>query len=348
MIDNDFSALKPFTQELQSIREEVADMWIARDRVAKTLMSPRFFRDHFGIKIYDYFIDVIQEKSESGNCPVVHVMLHFFEEKEIKLHDVYSICSELKNIVLFHFAKKMHGKVDDVVFWKLADLLDINFSGVIEEYMQDNCEVIYGCKRGCKEEEEKTTSVIPQTVEEIKAEKNIQTNQRFEDIRYSKQERYNSDSLFEMFDETVIDKIDMFMDDLNEMLITLYDIEESNSENSVVLMQEVAATLNEFYTLVDTLIAFPIIVSTFKNLSIFLSEITPEMYEKQEQKKLLIMYLIGLANDLEKWIDIVFIQRLADDVNYLDASFANNVVEIEAIFNEKEIETDDEDELEFF
>ena len=351
MIENDFSVLKPFTQELESIREEVADMWIARDRVTKVLhsyqISPKIFRDHFGVKIYDAFIDVIKEKCESRNCLVVHVMLRFFEGKQIKLHSVYEICSELKNIILFHFAKKMNDKVDDLVFWKLADLVDVNFSGVIEEYMQNNCEIIYGCNRGC-EEVKKITSIIPQRVEEIKAEKNIEKNHRFEDIRYSKQERYNSDSLFEILDDMAVDKIEMFMDDLNEMLLTLYDLEESNSEKSVILMQEVSATLNEFYALVDTFVVFPVMVRTFQNLSLFLSQITSEMYDKNEQKELLIMHLIGLVNDLEKWIDIIFIQRLADDVHYLDASFANNVLEIEAIFEDKEIVIDDEDDLEFF
>jgi len=350
MIDNDFSALKPFIQELESIREEVADMWIARDKVTALLhfykLKPQNFRDYFGIKVYDFLIQTINKESLPQDCPVIHVLLQIYKRKQIKLHHVYEICSELKNIILFHFVKRMNDTVDDLIFWKLADLIDKNFSSFIQEYVQEDVyEVMHDCK---KEYKEKITPAIPQTAKESKTESNVAANHRFQDIRYSKQERYSSDSLFEMLDETVIDKIEIFLDNLNDMVLTLYDIEESNSEKSVILMQEVSATLNEFYILADSFVAFPVMVSTFKYLSLFLLEITSKMYDKKEQKQLLIMHLIGLTNDLEKWIDIVFIQKLANDVHYLDASFADNVVEIEAIFHKKEIETDDEDDLEFF
>ena len=73
-----------------------------------------------------------------------------------------------------------------------------------------------------------------------------------------------------------------------------------------------------------------------------------EAYEHSEQKRLLILNLIGLVKDLEQWITIVFIQKIADDVHYLDASFANNVVEIESIFTKRELVSNEEDDLEFF
>jgi hypothetical protein len=342
MIHDDFTLLKPFANELENATEEICKQWIQRQRVVQTLaahrLSPNFFKKHFGHRVYGIFIDVMRGGTRAGNCPIIIILLHFCDDKHIKLHELYILCSELKNVVLFYFTKNMQGKVDDAVFWHLADLLDVNFSGVIEEFMEHHCEVIYGCEnKFCNNE---TPKQAPKQA--------AIADHRLKDIRYSKEERYGSDILFEMLDSTVIDKIELFTEDLDELLIIFYDIEEANKEKSFILMKECVRILSKFYVLVDAFAVFPIIVSTFKNLSLFLKELSVEAYEHSEQKRLLILNLIGLIKDLEQWITIVFIQKIADDVHYLDASFANNVVEIESIFTKRELVSNEEDDLEFF
>jgi len=342
VICNDFIRLTPFANELEGATEKICTQWIQRQRVIQTLaahrLSPNFFKKHFGERIYGAFITIVRGNGKAGNCPIILILLHFCEDKHIKLHELYLLCSELKNVVLFYFIKNMQGKVEDTVFWDLVDLLDVNFSGVIEEFMNSHCEVIYGCaNKGCTIAANKLS---PKT--------STVADHRLQDIRYSKQERYGSASLFEMLDETISDKIEQFAEELDELLLILYDIEEANSERSCLLMDDVTKILSKFYTLVDTFVAFPVMVNTFKNLSLFLEGLNQEEYEQSEQKRLLILNLIGLVKDLEQWITFVFIQKIADDVHYLDASFANNVVEIESIFTKRELVTDEDDDLEFF
>jgi hypothetical protein len=45
--------------------------------------------------------------------------------------------------------------------------------------------------------------------------------------------------------------------------------------------------------------------------------------------------LKGLSADLYKWLDVVFIKYEAENIYYFDASFANNCLEVELIFNEQ-------------
>ena len=346
MISTDFNLLKPFIGEFEAVADDIVDQWVERQRVidilAKHNLSPLFFRNHFGVKIYTYFIRVIKGDVTAGNCPIVHVMLHFFEDKMIKLHDIYTICSELKNVVVLYFIKNMHGKVDDAVFWQIVDLLDANFAGVIEEFMNERCEVIYQCTdKPCH-----IKKVPPREIETTNQQ--VICSTRLKDIRFSKQDRYDSNSLFEMLDVTVIDKIEQFIEELDELLLILYDIDEADAKEAYSLMSDVVRVLNNFYRLVNTFIAFPVMVSTFENLSSFLESLTIDTYEQNEQKTMLVLNLTGLVKDLEQWIDIVFIKKVADDVHYLDASFANNVIEIESIFCHKEIITDEKDDLEFF
>ena len=58
--------------------------------------------------------------------------------------------------------------------------------------------------------------------------------------------------------------------------------------------------------------------------------------------------LLAIINDVEKWIDIIFIHHTTKDIHYLDASFSSNILEVENLFLEHYEEDEDEDDLEFF
>ncbi len=58
--------------------------------------------------------------------------------------------------------------------------------------------------------------------------------------------------------------------------------------------------------------------------------------------------LVGIMQDLDLWAKTIFVEQETNDIHYLDASFANNILEIEVIFQNQELEHDDEDDLEFF
>jgi len=55
---------------------------------------------------------------------------------------------------------------------------------------------------------------------------------------------------------------------------------------------------------------------------------------------------MSVLEDLYNWIDMVFVQKNTDNVNYFDASFSNTCLELENIF-ESETSQDD-DSLDFF
>ena len=56
--------------------------------------------------------------------------------------------------------------------------------------------------------------------------------------------------------------------------------------------------------------------------------------------------LLFLLTDINDWIILVFVQRVASNINYFDASFANGCMEVEMIFAPED--DDDEDGLDFF
>lgn len=127
------------TQFNESVKNDVLSKWIKNTVVISTLqkyhINPSFFSKHFGTKILDYAVGVITKEKPLGNCPVVGVMLEFFEKKEIPLDDVFLICVNLKNSLIEYFLEK--GNVDKELFFEIYFLMDQNFIGVIKEYNKE-------------------------------------------------------------------------------------------------------------------------------------------------------------------------------------------------------------------
>ena len=80
---------------------------------------------------------------------------------------------------------------------------------------------------------------------------------------------------------------------------------------------------------------------------LFLSTLKQDDFAKEDKRSMLFIMLTGLSEDLSKWLDTVFIQKVADDIYYSDASFANNCLEIELVFDDshQEKNTDLDDQL---
>jgi len=127
---------------------EILSKWKDQKRTGEVLnnhtISLNFFIKHFGSRVLDYFIDVLRAKQEAGYCPVIIVMLRFFSKHGITLDEVYQICSGMRNTVVDILIKNdiYHS---EILFKETIDLFDMNFSGVIREYIEmshgklDNC-----------------------------------------------------------------------------------------------------------------------------------------------------------------------------------------------------------------
>lgn len=122
---------------LEDNKTDILQIWVTKDDVQRVLqhhdIGVNFFSKYFGVKIIEYALGVIKKKNKLGNCPVVGVMLHFFEKKNIPLEDVFTICVNLKNTLLGYMLKKE--LLNQSILFELNTLMDYNFSGVIHEYL---------------------------------------------------------------------------------------------------------------------------------------------------------------------------------------------------------------------
>ena len=90
------------------------------------------FRDRYGIPVIEYFIAVVREQKEVGNCPIMSKLVNFLLEKNITPKDVFDICMGLRRtLVSFLFKEKLIDDNANEVMNEIATLFDSNLSGVL-------------------------------------------------------------------------------------------------------------------------------------------------------------------------------------------------------------------------
>ena len=168
-----------------------------------------------------------------------------------------------------------------------------------------------------------------------------------EDIRFNHGYKMSAHELMEELDSTIVDKAEDFLTSLEDYSVVLYNMQDMDGKTAIAQIDSIVDTLSTFSYIIDTLSTFPVIVRAFNDLVNFLKSLSVEQLDDYEKKVLLLEILTGLGHDLESWIINIFHEQSTDDIHYLDASFANNTLELEALFNNVSIESD-EDDLEFF
>lgn len=127
---------------LRKNHSKILSLWKNQPHLIEVLNSRQicveFFIKHFGSRVLDYFIGVLEEEKSPGQCPVIIVMLKFFSNHGLKLEEIFRICSGMRNAVI-HTVLENGISHTDKKFMIVADLFDTNFAGVICEYLDMQC-----------------------------------------------------------------------------------------------------------------------------------------------------------------------------------------------------------------
>ncbi len=309
-------------------KEEICQDWINSQNVKSVLEKHNidciFFKKHFGRKVLSHVFEYFDEESQVNKSPIMYIMTEFFKTKQIDISDIFIICTELAYVFQKYF--------DDAISTKLLEILDEKLS-TVEDYMDTTRDAI-----------ENNTLFVLNT----KTDKN-----RLKDIRFTSKNDITSLELYHLLNDYQINAIDDLQQIINGLIIFLDEMSTLNALQSYNKMPTFLEKFRKVEKQIDKLIMFPIIVHSFKELGSYLSVLSRNNFKDEDKKALLFIMLTGLMEDLSKWIDTIFIQKIADDVYYCDASFANNCLEIELIFDDMHQEKNtnlqeqimDEDEL---
>ena len=99
---------------------------------------------------------------------------------------------------------------------------------------------------------------------------------------------------------------------------------------------------------INSLFEFTALAYALTSLGVFLKEKAHIVVQDSNKTKTLIMLLENLGYDLVTWRKHIFEFQDTLDIHYLDSSFFSSCMQIEGIMSNKEIDVDDDNDMEFF
>lgn len=311
----DFTNLKSIIHILQQNKELIVSEWIkkgaAYERLKQNNINPKFFAKHFGIRVTDYAFGVITGETTLGNCPVIHVLLQFFKDKDISLNDIFIICAGLKNTLIQTLLQEhllTKDRLDEVAY-----LMDRNFEGVMKEYLGINNEYI----------STKNDNTEPFTSE-------IQTNPK---PIISANEYINDVSV----DLNDVDE----MRELEEDAIAAMSNEESLSQEG---KEKLTKALITYSHMLNSLLEFEMLGYSLNMLAEIMLATDIDTLSESTRKKLPI-FCKAIIEDLQGWRIAVFEKAEAKDIHWMDDGFLSSISQLQIMLMPQ---AGNNDELELF
>jgi CheY-like chemotaxis protein len=305
-------------------------------------------------------LEKVREKSTEQSFIIVTSSKDIELSQNIAYHQVDAILPKpLNETILFPLLYR--------VLTKVTDHKDIHlYIEQLEHYSHEHVSYQLGIKRIIKELQHNTidsTTLIASLENIISPKDDVTTTQTVSnkkefstqeenDLRVDIQEKEMSSlELHDILDEYILDKIENLfeiMDSLYLHLDRLYEIKDIILNYTDI--QRIANSIDNFATILESIGLFSIITRAFSNLNDALLNLDEENLTNIERNKLFLEMFTYLLNDMKNWIQIVFIDKKAENIYYFDASFVSNCLNISSIFDEHDddaYDIDNDDDMFF-
>lgn len=128
--------LKNYISEYKKNKISIIKYWISDKEVFVILKKHDISRENFvkkyAIGILNYYIDVVNDKSEIGDCPVIDELILYFKNKNITPSELFIICTGFKNS-LIEYTYDL--KITNLQIEKEINFIfEKNFAGVLDKY----------------------------------------------------------------------------------------------------------------------------------------------------------------------------------------------------------------------
>ncbi|MBU0719947.1 response regulator [bacterium] len=152
-------------------------------------------------------------------------------------------------------------------------------------------------------------------------------------------------SLSNTIDYSDMDNIDALISSLHEYEASIVELEGKPANEIIDNLISSTDAISTFLNIIGRIGSFEVAYEAGKHLIEFIKNINASELEDSTKKELFFDAYLSMFQDIDSWLEVVFINKEASNVNYFDASFANTCLELEAIFADK---LEDDSELEFF
>lgn len=280
---------------------------------------------HSGIvEFWDYFMEKVNKTpAEYENLKDVTEVLYAFASWLFKIHNDSSIVVEYGHDSLFLTLYPVE-KLSDKVVHNVITLHNKNISFIKNDE-----------KLSIKLNREVTPTQIAAPKKELKSlddeQKEILSKTHFNKITA---QEFVSDTAVSFMEKVEI--MSSIEDEIDERLISF---EEKPSVESLNTVHE---KFIEYVEIIKLLVEFDHLVFALLTLCNSMENVKEEQLESKEVKKFTTL-MLHLLNDLSTWRENIFIKQEANDIHYLDSSLLSSCLQIQTIFEKKEIVEDDDD-----
>lgn len=285
------SVAQDIIDDLVFHKEEMSLAWCANSIVRERLLAHgidvEYFRTHFGIKVIEYFLGVVQGTSNVGNCPVVFIMLDYFKQKELPLHDIFMICVHFKNSLTTYIFKRY--TFNQALFEDVSLIVDKNFEGVVKNYLD---------MKGCNPKE-----IEEEQVRELEEEQEEEVTSYIEYVL--EQDVYELQDLEE---------------DIDNLAIAVSNDKRVSEDDIVVL----GSNLKRYGSILTKYHLFNMLGLSILKLGVSFQENAQVLVDSPEKRVNITTLLEGFVNDLIVWRREIFENNI-ENPYFLNDSFFSNV-----------------------
>jgi len=143
-----------------------------------------------------------------------------------------------------------------------------------------------------------------------------------------------------------LDRVEVFQDKIESYQNIACKIANAHPSLTKIGLSQITQGLTELIDVLNQLGTFSVTAKATKRLIDFVDSIEERQFEDNDKKDLFIDGIMSVLEDLYNWINMVFVNKDTDNVNYFDASYSNTCLELEHIFESNT--SLDEDTLDFF
>ncbi len=141
----------------------------------------------------------------------------------------------------------------------------------------------------------------------------------------------------------IVGKIEQLEEDEDDLDIKILDFERTPTVEGV---HEIGDKFFKYALVIEELVEFQHLAYAIESFSKMLKSLKSEQLNEVNNKHL-VMYLTNILYDLTSWRNTIFITKDTIDVHYLDSSLLSSCLQVEMIFQEKNMD-DGDGELELF
>ena len=117
-------------------KQDILHQWISYSSPKEILVLHEIdeneFINNYASGVFDYFMGVIAEDREIGDCPVMQEFLAYLKFREISADELFEICSNFRRAMIeFTYDAKINSKE---IFEEISYIFDKNFKGILKYY----------------------------------------------------------------------------------------------------------------------------------------------------------------------------------------------------------------------